>query len=465
MLQNKLIPLLMISNKIKIREILGGRLDPQFFSPMLMDIVDLIKSSNHKQLSKLARFSDETWNQKDHFKDKFPYIEIGAIDTLSGSIIDISQISKKDAPSRAKKIIRNNDIIVSTTRPSRGAISLVKTENIYIASTGFSVIRNISDEILREYLFIVLRQEYCLSQMFQRSSGGNYPAITEDELKKISIPLPSKEIQQKVVDIYTKAIQEKQEKEQKAKSLLDGIDGYLLKELGVLTPKREEHQQFFTIKISEIIGQRLDVSFYKKKFELISSKYENKKLYQIAHVNPSVSFANLSKKDEITFVPMEVIDEVRGEIIGDRSTTVSNIKGFTKFAENDLLWAKITPCMQNGKSAIARNLINGLGCGSTEFYVIRPKDDSEISIDYLYNLLRMRYVLDAAKESFGGSAGQQRVSSDYLKSIKIPMPSIEKQDDIVNTIIIFKAEAQKLQKEGSELINRAKKDIERIILG
>lgn len=142
---------------------------------------------------------------------------------------------------------------------------------------------------------------------------------------------------------------------------------------------------------------------------------------------------------------MEAIDEQNGTIAIQLTTLYSNIKGFTKFQEGDLLWAKITPCMQNGKSAIARDLVNGVGCGSTEFYVLRPKSDN-ILIEYVHYILRAKRVLESARNSFGGSAGQQRVSGSYLKSIKIPLPPIEIQKQIID---IYTPHLKKLNKPKS----------------
>jgi type I restriction enzyme S subunit len=98
-------------------------------------------------------------------------------------------------------LLRNGDVIVSLTRPQRGAIALIDDElDNCIASTGFAVIREIIDErINHEYLWCVLRNQICLWQMLQRSSGGNYPAITQDELARVSIPIPSPKIQEKIV--------------------------------------------------------------------------------------------------------------------------------------------------------------------------------------------------------------------------------------------------------------------------
>lgn len=184
------------------------------------------------------------------------------------------------------------------------------------------------------------------------------------------------------------------------------------------------------INISQVLGNRFDVSFYNSRFDFVSNVYPSFDLGQLVYINPSVSFDGISDNDEISFIPMESIDENNGTIKTLKTISFSKIKGFTKFQEGDLLWAKITPCMQNGKSVIACDLINGIGCGSTEFYVLRPKSDN-VLIEYIHYILRDKRILESAQNSFGGSAGQQRVSSSYLKSIKIPLLPIEIQKQIV----------------------------------
>ena len=165
--------------------------------------------------------------------DTFPYIEISTIDTLIGEITYIDEIPIKKAPSRAKKITRKNDILISTTRPNRGAISMYNKDGIAIASTGFSVIRNIDKCILREYLYLLLRSSLSLEQMSIRSSGGNYPAIIESELKKVLIPIPTLSVQKEIIDTVmgmknkAKKMQEEgnaliEEAKQKIESLIIG---------------------------------------------------------------------------------------------------------------------------------------------------------------------------------------------------------------------------------------------------
>lgn len=205
------------------------------------------------------------------------------------------------------------------------------------------------------------------------------------------------------------------------------------------------------VEISRLVGMRYDVSFYQERFDYFSQIYPTYELGDILYINPPVTFSNLTDNDIISYIPMEVIDERYGIVSSTKNITVSNTKGYTKFKEGDLLWAKITPCMQNGKSAIAQNLLKGVGCGSTEFFVLRPKSNN-VLIKYIHFILRDYRVLKSAQNSFGGSAGQQRVSSSYLKTIRIPLPPIQIQQKIVDIYTTAnKARLQK-DKEAKELL-------------
>jgi type I restriction enzyme S subunit len=106
-------------------------------------------------------------------------------------------------------------------------------------------------------------------------------------------------------------------------------------------------------------------------------------------------------------------------------------KGFTYFAEGDVIFAKITPCMQNGKAAIAFHLVNGLGFGSTEFHVLRPKS---ATAEWLYFYVRSKRFRDEAERHFQGSAGQQRVPEQFMREAMIPDPSLEEQLRVVSRI-------------------------------
>ena len=130
---------------------------------------------------------------------------------------------------------------------------------------------------------------------------------------------------------------------------------------------------------------------------------------------------------------MAAVDEISGTIARPEFKTLGELrKGFTPFQEDDVIFAKITPCMQNGKSAVARGLANGLGFGSTEFHVIRC--GPRVLPDWIWYFLRQRSVKEAAQHSFRGSAGQQRVPADFLKQLTIPVPDRDEQHRLVRCI-------------------------------
>ncbi len=120
-------------------------------------------------------------------------------------------------------------------------------------------------------------------------------------------------------------------------------------------------------------------------------------------INPKTVIPKFEDEEEVSFIPMEAVSEYDGSIDLQTAAFEKVRKAYTTFKENDLIWAKITPCMQNGKSAVAQGLYSGVGFGSTEFHVLRTKNENA-SIEFLWTLLRFDSFLKAAQGAFGGSA-------------------------------------------------------------
>ena len=175
--------------------------------------------------------------------------------------------------------------------------------------------------------------------------------------------------------------------------------------------------------------------------------YKKVKLTDIADINPKTSFENLEPSTEVSFIPMQSVSE-EGRIIDYQVKQFDEVKkGYTSFVENDILLAKITPCMENGKRAIATNLKNGIGFGSTEFHVIRPKES--VIPKYLFYFISQDRFRKLAEQNMTGSAGQKRVPATFLKSISLYIPPL----DIQRKIIYILDKAQ-------ELIDKRKAQIE-----
>ncbi len=154
--------------------------------------------------------------------------------------------------------------------------------------------------------------------------------------------------------------------------------------------------------------------------------WETVKLGNVAQINPRCPEVELADSELVSFVPMECVDETTGAIVTLRARPFCQVrKGYTAFTKNDVIFAKITPCMQNGKHAIARDLVNNLGFGSTEFHVIRP--GQKVIPEWIHFFLRRQSTLDAAMKTFTGSVGQQRVPQSFLDEVRIPLPPVTHQ--------------------------------------
>lgn len=454
----------MIENKISILQVLGNRFDVSFYNARFDFVSNVYPSFDLGQLvyiNPLVSFDGISDN------DEISFIPMESIDENNGTIKTLKTIPFSKIKGFTK--FQESDLLWAKITPcmqnGKSAIACNLINGIGCGSTEFYVLRPKSDNVLIEYIHYILRDKRILESA-QNSFGGSagQQRVSRSYLKSIRIPLPPIEIQKQIVELYTQAQEAKQSKNEEAQSLLDSIDSFLLEVLDIASNQQHEKKSIFSITISNLMGQRLDVSSCKEHFEMLSNKYPNKKLSSLVEIDPAIKFVGLNDDTTVSFIPMECIDEKYGEISEQREISISQIKGYTKFEEGDLLWAKITPCMQNGKSAIARNLKNGVGCGSTEYYVIRPKTEN-LLVDYVYLILRHSEVLKVAQCSFGGSAGQQRVSSQYMKSIVIPFPSKDIQQSIVDVVKERRLKAKQLQMEGTKMLEKAKLEIEKLILG
>ena len=158
-------------------------------------------------------------------------------------------------------------------------------------------------------------------------------------------------------------------------------------------------------------------------------KYPLKKLGDCCVINPKRSKIALSDTDTVSFVPMPSVSE-EGYLQDVSDAEYGSVKnGFTYFENGDVLFAKITPCMENGKGAIAHDLRNGIGMGSTEFHVLRPLKGRSNSY-WLLTLTRLPEFRDRAAHNMSGTGGQQRVRADFLENFMIGLPPIEKQIEL-----------------------------------
>ncbi len=156
-------------------------------------------------------------------------------------------------------------------------------------------------------------------------------------------------------------------------------------------------------------------------------------LREAVELNPRPDRAALPDDLEVSFVPMAAVAAASGRIDATAIRRFGEVKkGYTVFREGDVLFAKITPCMENGKMAVARGLHNGVGCGSTEFHVLRPRPG--VDPYYVYHFVSSARFRAEAAHHMTGAVGQKRVPAAFLEQCQIPLPDLDEQYRIVAEI-------------------------------
>lgn len=153
-------------------------------------------------------------------------------------------------------------------------------------------------------------------------------------------------------------------------------------------------------------------------------------LSEAVEVNPKLDRSSLSDDLDVSFVPMAAVEAATGGIDVITIRKYAEVKkGYTHFRDGDILFAKVTPCMENGKMAIARQLRNGVGFGSTEFHVLRPR--AGVDARYIYYFVSSQTFRKEASGHMTGAVGLRRVPSAFLEDSVIPLPHIDEQRRVV----------------------------------
>lgn len=373
---------------------------------------------------------------------------------------------KKGFEIQAKKlnIIKVGQFIYSRLGANNGSFAKVTKEfDNYYVSNEFPTFELNVNRINIDYLEIIFKSKKYWSIINNQLQGAAHKRFKEELFLNIEIPLPSIEEQNKIVAAYQEKIQLAEQQAKQANELEAEIERYLMEELGVEKIKKSNSGKGISmINFSDLHEWGAEKLLKGNKNILTSNLYPNQKLSSLVYVNPRTDLTKLNENDEMSFLPMECISDDYGEVKELRNGIKKNSSGYTKFKEGDLLWARITPCMQNGKSAIVQGLKNKVGYGSTEYHVLR-KLNEDFDIEFAYHLLRTKLVRDDATNYFTGSAGQQRVPKSYLENLVIPVPPINKQIEISKKLNSIKSQIKELNNKSEQNKIEAIKEFENVI--
>lgn len=305
---------------------------------------------------------------------------INTSDVLEGRVLNHERVPNSNLKGQFKKTFQRDDILYSEIRPQNRRFAYVDFSPIdYIASTKLMVIRAKKDVVSPKYLYYFLKNSSTVAelQLLAETRSGTFPQITFSEVANLTIPVPSLAVQEVIV--------------QTMQCLEDKIT------------------------CNEQINDNLQQQAFSVFDNLIANAENNDyTVSDYAFLNPK---RTLAKNQVARSIDMSQLSTSGAFPSG---WEMKPFNGGMRFTNGDTLLARITPCLENGKTAFIDFLDDGeVAFGSTEYIVLAPKNDTPPEM--LYCLARYPAFVDYAVKNMNGSSGRQRVSAETVGQYRLPL--------------------------------------------
>lgn len=370
----------------------------------------------------------------------------------------------------AKHELQKNDILFARTGATVGKTYFYDGSIGKAIFAGYCIrFRFDENKVMPKFVYWYTKTDTFLSWVngIQRPSGQ--PNINKEEYKSYKILVPSRSKQEQLSSYMDIALAKHNKMLYQADRLLseckDSVFSFLNLHFREYKPALYSANKLEDIRELGIYcnphSDYLNDVFSK----LRANNFFAGHLEDFVEINPKTSRAGLQDKSDVSFVPMTAVTEKTNQVVYELKTYSEVKTGFTIFKKNDLLWAKITPCMQNGKSFVASDMPTDIGFGSTEFHVLRVRNPKRVYMPYLWVIFSNEHILEAAQGMFGGSAGQQRVPDTFLKKFPIVLPPYEVQVELADQVLEGLKKAKEMRAKAEYDWQTARKQFEKELLG
>ena len=334
--------------------------------------------------------------------------------TKQGILPQLEHAAKTDNNDNRKKV-KKGDFVINSRSDRKGSCGVSPYEGS--VSLIYHVLSS-KDSSINAYAHHLFRSPMFAEEFYKWGHGivDDLWSTRWDEMKKIKIPIPPKEERAKIgifLDKRTKHINEQISSNKKLVELLE--------------------EKIITL-INQVIHKGLDSNVAMKDSGVkwigkIPAHWEIKRLKYNCEVNPSNKKSIEDDNLKVNFLPMEKVSEDGWYDKNSIAPYFSVSKGYTYFEDNDVLVAKITPCFENGKSAVVKDLEYGFGFGSTEFHILRFKE--HILPEFIYYLIKTYAFRTIGQAFMTGTAGQKRIGTEFIENYMMVTPPISEQENIV----------------------------------
>ena len=392
------------------------------------------------------------------------YIRITDIDT--NGIVNSKELGATANNIEDKYILNDGDILFARSGATVGKTYLHKTKPYMCFYAGYLIRFVVNTSlILPEYLFAYTQLPIYKKWIAAIQRPSAQPNINAEEYQSLEIPLPNLDIQHYICNIIKNGYLTKQKKEAEAQKLLDSIDGYILNELGITMPKSDLNlkEKIFFCNFKQATGGRLDPKFNNQwqKLKSLQCNYPKVTLADVVF-NSGQYGANETaidyKEGDTRYIRITDIDDL-GCLKENNKVTCKNIEQNYMLHKNDLLFARSGSV---GKCYIHKRISEpAIFAGYLIRFIINA---AIINPDYLFyycNCSLYKYWVDTIQRP----AVQANINSEEFRQIIIPLPPMAKQQEIADHITALRHQAAQLQQEGKEALEKAKQEVEQMILG
>jgi len=457
-----------------------NRLDVLYNDTMFDAVEESIKRSPYEfaRLDRVATLKRESRNPQETPNEGFFYLDIGSVRTANGQAEPERMRGADAKSSRMRRVIKKNQVLVSTTRPTRNAICIVPEElDDQICSTGFAVLEAKSD-MLPRFLFHSLRSHLSTLQFERHCSGSGYPAINqESDLLRIRIPKPDPQVQSSIVSRLASLEIEANQLERQANQMREFASGIIIAELGFKQP--EETHYFFRsgaenrslafYELATDLGDRLHFLFYHPKYTYLDGLDKRYKVtfLESACREPIHRGEQVKEDENGTQILLKTVNLKNDHIDFDNATAISTetfeSKPSAQARNGDILLAS-TGYVSMGKVDIYDRAVPSLVDGHIS--IIRLNGDYDAH--FVAYFLRSHFGQLQIDKWWTGSSGQIELpQANIAKFIIVSCQSLprKQQSQIAERITRELSEARKLDAKAQAKRDESKQVFEQLVLG
>ncbi|WP_300762179.1 restriction endonuclease subunit S [Helicobacter sp. UBA3407] len=351
--------------------------------------------------------------------------------------------------------IENESLGIVKDGAGVGRIFLLPEKSSLIGTMAYiQANKNLNLKYLYHFLHTINFNQYI--------SGSAIPHIYFRDYKKEKIPLPPLEVQKAIVEKLENAFAHIDEAVHHLKAVQTNIPRLKSSLLhcafsGKLTESQNSSHEVQTLK--SVVGVEGETLPFEPPHPLIKTEipqgWEIKTLGEVCKINPK---NKLDDDLEVSFIPMNLIaDKYQNKFSYEIRKWSEVKKGYTHLQNRCIAIAKITPCFENGKCVILQDLKNGYGAGTTELIVVLA-DENKILPKFVFYFFNTTNFTKEGVKNFKGTAGQLRISKDFITNLQIPLPPLATQNQIVRILEFKFAHLEKLE----QFVNESLENLQRL---